>query len=128
MKDFRKIFKALIFTVLIGAMFTGCGGYDANVTTVREGAFYDATDVPIGKAFDKFFKNGKWKSFKSTDNKTVVEFNGDCTLYNEKSKMTIQFIVRKEEFELNYVEVDGTALDEIEQLGIIAMILEVYRH
>ena len=126
-KDLRKIFQALILTVLISSIFTGCG-YDKNVMVVRDGTLYAAPDVPIGKAFDKFFKNGEWKSFKSKDNKTIVEFTGDCTLYNETSKMTFQFIVQKQEFTLSYVELNGTALDEVERLGIIGMVLEVYRH
>lgn len=132
MKDFRKIFKVLIFTVLISAMLTGCGGYDKNVTTVREGTLYAAPDIPIGKAFDKVFKNGKWKSFKSKDDKTIVEFTGNCVLRNESAEMTIQFVLKnkqqeKQEFELYYVEVNGIACDEMESVGIMAIILDEYK-
>ena len=123
-----KIFQTLMISIFVVTFFTGCGeSYDKNVMTVRNGAVYAYTDVPIGKAFDYFFSDGKWKSFKTDDKETVVEFNGNCTWYNSPAKIKIQFILDGEEFQVNYVGINGVDLDTIEIDGIMEKILSEYK-
>ena len=75
MKSRATIF-GIISLLLIGIFIAGCGGekYDKSILLVRNGTLKMNPNVPIGKAFDQFFANGKWQSFISTENKTFVEF------------------------------------------------------
>lgn len=119
----------MVSMLLISILFSGCGdNYDKNVQMVREGTLYVAPDIPIGKAFDQFFANGKWKSFESTDNQLVVEFNGDCTWYNAPAKMKVQFVINGNEFNVYHVGINDVPMDELDSFGIVAKILEEYKN
>ena len=85
-------------------------------------------DIPVGKAFDQFFANGEWKSFKSTDNQLVVEFNGDCTWYNAPAKMKVQFVINGNEFTVYHVGINDIPMNELDSFGIVAKILEEYKN
>ena len=68
----KKFFSVIIYALMVLTLFGGCSSsgssYDKNVLMVREGTMNMNPSVPIGKAFDQFFANGKWKSFTSTEN------------------------------------------------------------
>lgn len=121
---------------LLGAMFalfvimaTGCGGdnYDQHVLSVREGTFHMNPNVPVGKAFDQFFANGKWKSFISTENERIVEFNGECSWYNAPADMKIQFNVDGKSFILRYVDINGVQMDFLDSTAIVEKVLSEYK-
>lgn len=78
----KKFFLVIVSALMAVALFVGCagGGYDKNVLMVREGTMNMNPSVPVGKAFDQFFANGKWQSFTSTENELIVEFNGGMHL------------------------------------------------
>ncbi len=120
----KKILAVLM--VMLSAIISGCG-YDDNVMRVREGHLNIAPTVPVGKAFDKFFANGEWKSFKSTEGETVVEFTGDCSWYNAPAKMTVQFTIKGDEFEIHYVGINGVGLTLIEGIAVVSKVLEEYK-
>ena len=70
----------------------------------------------------------EWKSFTSTENKSVVEFNGDCSWYNAPAKMTIQFIIVEENaFNLEYVGINDVAMNLFESTGIVEKVLSEYK-
>ncbi|MBE8948987.1 MAG: hypothetical protein SR3Q1_00080 [Quinella sp. 3Q1] len=126
----RLTLFGIISLLLVGIFIAGCGGekYDKNVQLVRNGTLKMNPNVPIGKAFDQFFANGKWKSFTSTENKSVVEFNGDCSWYNAPAKMTIQFIIVEENaFNLEYVGINDVAMNLFESTGIVEKVLSEYK-
>ena len=120
----------VISLLFVGIFIAGCGGekYDKNVQLVRNGTLKMNPNVPIGKALDQFFANGKWKSFTSTENKSVVEFNGECSWYNAPAKMTIQFIIVGENaFNLEYVGINDVAMNLFESTGIVEKVLSEYK-
>ena len=120
---------SVISLMLVSIFMAGCGGekYNKTIQIVRNGTLKMNPNVPIGKAFDQFFANGQWKSFTSTENKTVVEFNGDCTFYNAPAKMKVQFIVNGNAFSLEYVDINGVSMNLFESAGIVEKILSEYR-
>lgn len=125
---FQKIFSVVISSLLMLTLFTGCGNsYDADVLTVREGHFDGYPNVPIGKAFDQFFVNGHWESFKSTTNQTIVEFTGDCNWNNIPAKLKMQFTVTGQRFEVNYFAIDNNPVTVVEGIASIEKILSEYR-
>ena len=124
-----KILTVITFALIMvnAVIFAGCSeNYDKNVMFVREGTMYINPSVPVGKAFDQFFANSKWKSFKSTDNLLIVEFNGECTWFNAPAKMTIQFRIEGEEFYLHHLNINDVAMDEIDSMSIIEKVLNEY--
>lgn len=124
----EKSFQTAVLAIIVAMIFTGCGGYDKNVMQVREGTLYINPSVPVGKAFDQFFTDEKWTSFKSTEGERVVEFTGKCSWYNAPAKIKIQFtLYGKREFETNYVAINDVELSLIEGAAIIEKVLEEYR-
>lgn len=127
MKNLVTLF-CVVSLIVVGISATGCGdSYDKNVLVVRNGNFYMNPNVPVGKAFDQFFANGKWKSFTSTENETIVEFNGECTWYNAPAQMTVQFNVEGTDFILRYVDINGVKMDFDESIGIMDKVLSEYK-
>ena len=124
----KKFFPVIVSSLLIMALFAGCGdSYDKDVLTVREGHFDAYPNVPIGKAFDQFFVNGQWSSFESTANQTVVEFTGDCKWNDIPAKLRMQFTVTGQRFEVNYFAIDGNPVTIDEGVASIEKILSEYR-
>ena len=126
----KRLIFGIITLLLVGVLVGGCGGdkYDKNVQTVRNGRFYMTPNVPVGKAFDQFFSDGKWHSFTSTDNETIVEFTGGCTWYNAPAKMLVQFNVEGENFVLRYVDINGVAMNFEDSASILEKVLSEYKH
>ncbi|HRM59326.1 MAG TPA: hypothetical protein PK232_04865, partial [Megamonas funiformis] len=89
LKSPRLIILVMILS-LMSALVAGCGD-DKYVQSVKNGTMYMAPNAPVGKAFDQFFKNGKWKSFVSDKNDRIVEFTGECNWNNRPAKLTAQF-------------------------------------
>ena len=112
--------------LLVGMLVAGCGG-DKNVQLVREGTMNRMPGVPIGKAFDQFFDKTNWESFTSTDNETIVEFNGKSKLFDEYVNVTIQFSVHGKTFNLRHVGIEGVPMDDAAALAVLDTILSEYK-
>ena len=105
--------------MLMTLLTSGCGD-DKYVTAVKTGTLQMEPNIQIGKAFENFFANTKWKSFQSDKNQRIVEFTGDCTWHNSPAKCTIQFIVTSDtEFELGYVGINDAGMNRIESAAIV---------
>ena len=112
-------FLALLLILMSLLVTSGCGD-DKYVTLVKGGTLQMAPDVKIGKAFDNFFGNTKWKSFESTDGKRVVEFVGDCTWNNKEAECCVQFIILSDmTFELGAVTINDVEMNRLESMGIV---------
>ncbi|MDY3973600.1 hypothetical protein [uncultured Veillonella sp.] len=121
-----RMLLCVTLLLLMTALIAGCGN-DKYVDIVREGNFYSHPNIKIGKAFDQFFEDSKWKSFTSDDGRKVVEFTGKCLVLNQKSKVKIQFIVKKDEtFEVNYADINGEPMLEIVYSALIDKVMDNY--
>ena len=118
-----KKYKGLIGTLLICflvLMVSGCAGEHKYVQLVKEGTMQMEPNIKIGKAFDEFFGNPKWKYFDATDGSKVVEFDGECTWWGAEAHCTIQFLITSETtFELWWVKINNQELNKIESAAIL---------
>lgn len=121
-----KLLFVLLLLFSVSSIIGGCG-YDDNVTAVREGSFHAYPNIPIGDAFDDFFKNSKWKSFTSDKGQTIVEFTGECLFYNKEAEVTIQFVLYKnKEFETIYTSINDVPLNIFESGGLLEKVMSSY--
>lgn len=147
--------KALFLAMMVATMMvvTGCGDdssatdsapaattaetsnsqlSDADyINMVKGGTLNLNPNVPMGAAFDQFFDggNGVWTSFISddADKARVVEFSGDCTWNGKPARLLVQFTVKGDAFEMNYIEVDGAQMSHEDSLASLQTILDSYK-
>ena len=115
----RKIVCILVVLITALALF-GCAGENKYVQLVKNGSMQMEPNIKIGKAFDDFFGNPKWKYFEASDRSKVVEFNGECTWWGNDAHCTIQFLINSETtFELGAVEINGQAMNVVDSASIL---------
>lgn len=91
-----------------------------DVKLVKQGTLQLAPNMKIGAALDKFFPDGEWTSFKSTDNKRIAEYTGTCTWNGKESKCEIQFLITDDKtFKVWTIAMNGSELNTIEQAGVL---------
>ena len=123
----KKIFLFILASILLTINLSGCGSNDEYVQMVRNGHMNMNPNVQVGKAFDQFFSKSDWKSFQSTDNERIVEFNGESEFFDQKVPVKIQFIVEGDSFSLHYMRLGELELDGITGVGALAEILNSYK-
>ena len=106
---------------LLWALSDALGG--TAIASVKNGHLSGWPDVEIGDAFEDFFANTEWESFKE-DGDTIVEFRGECTWYDEPADAKIQFTVEDDEFEITHFRIGGETLNSIEMVAVLAKIME----
>ena len=158
----------LVVVILISSiLLSGCSkdvgdnlkrSYDMlnypEIELVREGAFNSNPNVKIGNAFDQFFKDGQWHSFKTANGDQVVEFNGNFSLKDkpemlvllselydvvtlvkiskeptkeESVKMTMQFVINGQNFNVQHMEINGVVMNNLAINAIVNTIISSYR-
>lgn len=116
----RLIVCMLLMAFLSMFLMTGCGSEDKYVKLVKQGTMDMEPNVQIGRAFDKFFTDGKWKSFVATDNSRIVEFTGKCTWNNKPATCTIQFSITGEaRFALGTVSINNVDMNRVTSRQIV---------
>lgn len=127
MTDRKKLILVVVLISLFSVLFTGCGD-DKYVQTVKNGSLEMASGVPIGKAFDQFFSNEKWKSFVSDNNEHIVEFNGECRWNNNPATCCVQFrMLSENRFEVSYLDINGVSMNWLDGSSILNKVLHQYK-
>lgn len=127
MEKKKQLILIAVLVCLFSVLFAGCGD-DKYVQTVKNGSLDMAKGVPIGKAFDQFFNNGKWESFVSDNNERIVEFNGECRWNNNPATCCIQFrILNNSRFEVCYLDINGVSMNWLDGSSILNKVLYQYR-
>ncbi|MBD5145460.1 MAG: zinc ribbon domain-containing protein [Ruminococcus sp.] len=110
------VIAIILIAIVVIAVLAGSG--DKYVDLVKGGHLQSYPNMPIGEAFDNFFYDPEWKSFKASDGSMIVEFNGVCTYFNEDTTCTFQFEVSENsgEFEIVYA-----GFGEDESMSILEM-------
>lgn len=94
---------------IVGGLLIGTG--DKYTHIVQQGSMSIEPNIPIGKAFDKFFSEGKWRSFKSKQGEQIVEFTGKCTWNNQPATCKMQFQIFKDQtFQLENVSINNVEM------------------
>lgn len=125
----KKVGLICGIVLLIAVTFTACATQeDKNINMIRTGTMNRYPNIPIGKAFNQFFSNGKWTAFTSKNNEQIVEFNGDCYWLDVTVPMRIQFTIEDDKsFSLSYLGIDGVNMDPEVRIEILYGILEKYQ-
>ena len=110
------VIAIILIVIVVIVVLAGSG--DKYVDLVKGGHLESYPNMPIGEAFDNFFYDPEWKSFKASDGSMIVEFNGVCTYFNEDTTCTFQFEVGENsgEFEIVYA-----GFGENESMSILEM-------
>lgn len=125
LKGKNRYAKLIIVGIILVAVYMIFIKKDKYIEAVKEGYMVGYEDVEIGDAFDKFFINEKWDSYKLKNGKHVVEFSG-TRAGNKEVKAIIKFVVDAdaEEFELSSVRINGEKYDRFTSLIAVQCILE----
>ena len=118
--------RLIISVIVLIISLIICGCHDENVLIVREGSVISYPNIKIGDAFDKFFSDGKWKSFRSKENDEVVEFNGKAIWNDKLANFKFQFIVKGNSFELYTTSVNGKFNNPLISAIIMGKVLDTY--
>lgn len=106
----KSMFSMLMLTVLTTFILAGCG---PSASQVYDSHLKGREQTTIGDAFKAAFDNPKWE-LKQTENKTrFVEFTGKArrnisvgegVIVPKGNPVKMQFLLKKDEFEINYAE------------------------
>ncbi|MET3297401.1 UNVERIFIED_ORG: hypothetical protein ABIC81_004139 [Bacillus proteolyticus] len=91
------------------------------VQMIKSSKLPDYETMTIEEAFHKFFKNPKWKYFKSKDNEEIVEFMGNCLYREQEVKAKVQFVINKTDntFKLKAMALNDIPQNELELAGML---------
>jgi predicted nucleic acid-binding Zn-ribbon protein len=103
----KKHFIQYIVTLIVFAIIIYIAKGDSSVNTVKNSSFVAYPDKTIGKAFDDFFTNTKWDSYKK-GGKTYVKFTGKYTTGKSSKKAQIIFKFSDDDnFQVESMTMDG---------------------
>ncbi len=117
MKKIVLVITFFMVVISLSACSSEKNKHNETISIVYNGHFNGYQDkASIGKAFDKFFKNPKWKSY-GDDRPTIVAFFGILEMNDEKIGVGCEFIINIDNsFELTEVrlgENERVPYDEI---------------
>lgn len=81
--------------------------------------------VTVEDAFDNFFDNGKWGTYKENDY-SYVTFTGACEYLGERADVKITFKITGENFLVERLDVNGTAQNDLMLYGLLTKVYEDY--
>lgn len=81
--------------------------------------------VTVEDAFDNFFENGKWKTYKDNGYSYVV-FTGTCEYLGERADIRITFKITGEKFVVDRLDVDGKEQSDFILYGLLLKVYEKY--
>ena len=81
--------------------------------------------VTVEDAFDNFFDNGKWGTYKENDY-SYVTFTGACEYLDEKADVKITFKITGENFLVERLDVNGTTQNDLMLYGLLTKVYEDY--
>lgn len=94
--------------------------------TVRDSHFSQYSDrVTIEEAFDNYFSNGKWSTYKSEGYKYVV-FTGSCMFADEPADARIVFKITGQRFIADSLEINGVDMGALMLASMLDDIYEEY--
>lgn len=112
---------AIILTIIIcfiGVSRAGIGSkanpmQDSRIDTVKSQQIFRDETVTFGECLDNKCTDPEWTIFTSTDDKKVVEFNGNVVYNNLNSSLKIQFTYDESSsyWTISYMGLNGNAMD-----------------
>ena len=81
---------------------------------------YSETET-IGEAFENFFDDTSWKSYKDGALQ-LVDFKGECLWLDERVTVIFTFVVEDDEFHISELKMNGEPMPDIFVLGLLEAI------
>lgn len=81
--------------------------------------------VTVEDAFDNFFDNGKWGTYKKNDY-SYVTFTGACEYFGERADVKITFKITGENFLVDHLDVNGITQNDLMLYALLAKVYEDY--
>lgn len=96
----------------------GAGVREAYLTQYSE-------DVTVEEAFDGFFDQGKWSTYKE-NGYSYVAFNGVCEYLGEKVDARVIFKITGENFVVDQLDINGVEQNDLILYALLAKVYESY--
>lgn len=114
----------LIFAIMLFIILRDAGIFGGNVTAIKESYLSEYShSLTIGDAFEEFFTNPEWESYKDGIQE-YVDFKGVCSYGGENATVIITFLMNEDTFVIDKVTVDGRNLSILEQALLLEAIYE----
>lgn len=126
LKRFRLI---IILALILGSAAYAYFLYSHQyVDMVKKGSPMSYPGITYERAFDNFFKNPKWTSFKADTGERVVEFSGKCLYQNQEVTVTMQFVISDDDntFNLQYCAMNDIPQNLLMSATLIDKAFESY--
>lgn len=81
--------------------------------------------VTIENAFDNFFENGKWSTYKK-EGYSYVLFTGTCEYYGKKADARISFKITGENFIVDSLDINGQAQNDLMLYSLLSTVYKDY--
>ncbi len=121
--NYRRLVLIAAIISLMSLLFAGCGD-DKYVEQIKSGHLNINTNASVGKAFDQYFSDGEWKSFKTDSGERVVEFNGGCRWNDKPATICVQFTITSDtEFQITYLDINGRSMNVYDSLDILDKVI-----
>lgn len=82
-------------------------------------------EVTIEEAFDNYFDNGKWSTYKETGYSYVV-FTGNCEYLGSRADIRLTFKLTGENFRVDSLDVNGVTQGALIMYGLLSSVYEGY--
>lgn len=122
-----KLFCLFIFSIAV-LFLAGCDS-DKKIEVVQGGTFTAYPNVPIGKAFGSYFKDGTWNTVKEGDFEYTV-YKGNYTKDNQEFEIEIYFKLEGEDkttFEFAFIKLDDSKISIWDAKRIIDTAMRTYK-
>ena len=123
----KKILSLIISFALLSMLLVGCGVMPVNpeIQLVKTGYLKIAPNVSIGVAFERFFKDPLWKSFKTDSGERIVEFSGKSIYMDKEVTTKIQFKLNSSDgFEVGAVSMNDISQNMLLRAALLNKIFE----
>lgn len=81
--------------------------------------------VTIEEAFDDFFSNGKWSTYKE-DGYSYVLFTGTCEYLGKKADVRVTFKITGENFTVDSLDINGRTQNDLILYSLLSAVYEDY--
>lgn len=116
---------SFVITLILILCLSACSSSNQEYLLGMQSTTIDGYSCTYKQAFDSFFGSPEWEIFISEDDQKVIEFNGQCTYYDELADVCMQFVITSEyddgtfEFEYAYFDINGTSMPIYEMQSLI---------
>lgn len=83
-------------------------------------------NVTIEDAFDNFFDNGKWSTYKAEGYSYVV-FTGSCEYMDDKADVRVTFKITGENFIVDSLDINGQEQNDLMLYGLLSAVYDDFK-